>query len=175
MISKPMSVACRFSAHRFLFIVVANIFTHHQSCLHTFPAHRIPQRRGSLAGRPAQKRTERLYLPGPALPFSLPALGPHGQTLTLMKGTVAEQICYVCMVQNKCMSISNKLQPNRTEYLKALRRLGPAGRFAKAMELSQMTRELFLHGLRKRFPEKTDEERKQLYLERLALCHNRNY
>lgn len=53
--------------------------------------------------------------------------------------------------------------------------MGPGGRFQKAMELSQMTKDLFLHGLRKRFPEKSEEEIKKLYLERLALCHNRNW
>lgn len=68
-----------------------------------------------------------------------------------------------------------KPNPNHQEYLKALERLGPAGRFQKAMELSQMTKDLFLHGLRKRFPEKSEEEITKLYLERLALCHNRNY
>lgn len=68
-----------------------------------------------------------------------------------------------------------KPQPNHAEYLKALQHLGPAGRFAKAMELSQMTRDLFLHGLRSRFPEKSEEEIKQLFLQRLALCHNKHY
>lgn len=68
-----------------------------------------------------------------------------------------------------------KPEPNHQQYLKALQQLGAAGRFQKAMELSQFAKDLFLHGLRKRFPEKTEAEIKQLYLQRLELCHNRNY
>ena len=64
---------------------------------------------------------------------------------------------------------------NHIEYLKALQQLGPAGRLQKALELSQFTKELFLHGLRKRFPEKTENEIKEIYLQRISLCHNRNY
>ena len=51
----------------------------------------------------------------------------------------------------------------------------PEQRLAKALELSELTRDLFKHGLRKRFPELTEEELRKLYLERLDLCHNRNY
>lgn len=68
-----------------------------------------------------------------------------------------------------------KPQPNHELYLQTLRNLGPAGRFQKAMELSAFTKELFLHGLRTRFPEKSEAEIKSLYLQRLALCHNMNY
>jgi hypothetical protein len=61
------------------------------------------------------------------------------------------------------------------KYLEALRRLGPERRLLKAFELSRMTRELFMTGLRRRFPNLSDAERKAIYLERLAKCHNRNY
>jgi hypothetical protein len=71
------------------------------------------------------------------------------------------------------MNIKPSLQ--HQQYLEALQRLGPAGRFQKMLELSQFTKELFLHGLRKRFPQKTEAEIRKLYLQRLSLCHNRNY
>jgi len=48
-------------------------------------------------------------------------------------------------------------------------------RLAKAFELSTQTKELFLHGLQKRFPEKGEAEIKEIYLQRLAKCYNRNY
>ena len=41
--------------------------------------------------------------------------------------------------------------------------------------LFSVSRNLFLHRLRKRFPELTEEEIKKIYLERLDKCHNRNY
>lgn len=51
----------------------------------------------------------------------------------------------------------------------------PAARLAKALELSERSRDLFLKGLRMRFPHLSNEALKQLYLERLAKCHNRSY
>jgi len=51
----------------------------------------------------------------------------------------------------------------------------PEQRLAKAFELSEFTRELFLHGLRQRFPGLSEEEFRELALRRLAKCHNRNY
>lgn len=68
-----------------------------------------------------------------------------------------------------------KPQPNHSLYLSVLRNLSPEQRLAKAFELSRMTRELFLLGLRKRFSNKSEEEIKLIYLERIAKCHNRNY
>jgi hypothetical protein len=46
---------------------------------------------------------------------------------------------------------------NHGIYLKALRRMSPAERLAKAFELSEFSRSLFLHGLRRRFPDLTEE------------------
>jgi len=60
-------------------------------------------------------------------------------------------------------------------YLDVLRRMTSEQRLQKAFELSEFTRQLFRHGLRKRFPGVTDEEFQQLFLNRLAKCHNRNY
>ncbi len=53
--------------------------------------------------------------------------------------------------------------------------MSPEQRLLKAFELSQFSHDLFLHGLRKRFPDLPDEEIKKIYLERLDKCHNRNY
>jgi hypothetical protein len=51
----------------------------------------------------------------------------------------------------------------------------PEQRLKKTFELSALTKNLFLHGLKKRFPEKNEAEIKIIYLERIAQCHNRNY
>ena len=45
----------------------------------------------------------------------------------------------------------------------------------KAFELSDLTKKIFREGLRRRFPDLAEAEFHKLYLERLALCHNRNY
>lgn len=68
-----------------------------------------------------------------------------------------------------------KKRPNHKLYIQALRRMSPGQRLLKAFELSQFSRDLFLHGLRKRFPDLSEAEIKILYLERLNKCHNRNY
>lgn len=68
-----------------------------------------------------------------------------------------------------------KERPNHTIYIQVLRRMSPEQRLLKAFELSEFARELFTHGLRKRFPDLGDEEFKKLLLERLDKCHNRNY
>lgn len=71
--------------------------------------------------------------------------------------------------------MSAKPRPNHQLYLRVLARMTPDERLRKALELSQMTKDLFRHGLRKRFPDLDDEELKRIYLERMAKCHNRNY
>jgi len=63
----------------------------------------------------------------------------------------------------------------RQRYLEVLRRMTPGQRLAKAMELSELGKRLFLHGLRRRFPGLNDEQLHRVYLERIARCHNRNY
>ena len=68
-----------------------------------------------------------------------------------------------------------KPQSNHNLYLHSLQNMTPAQRLEKAIELSQFTRELFIQGLKKRFPEKNEQEIQKLYLERIALCYNRNY
>ncbi|HZZ44358.1 MAG TPA: hypothetical protein VFE58_15595 [Tepidisphaeraceae bacterium] len=68
-----------------------------------------------------------------------------------------------------------KPKPNRALYIQTLRRMTPAQRLAKTIELSELGKELFLHGLRKRFPDADDKQIHTLYLNRISRCHNRNY
>jgi hypothetical protein len=68
-----------------------------------------------------------------------------------------------------------KLRPNHARYLQVLRAMTPAQRLAKAFELSEFSKQLFLDGLRRRFPDLGEHDLRRLALERLAKCHNRNY
>jgi hypothetical protein len=68
-----------------------------------------------------------------------------------------------------------KPRPNHRQYIQALRRMTPGQRLEKAFEMSEFGKELFREGLRKRFPQLSEEAFHQLYLDRLAKCHNRNY
>ena len=68
-----------------------------------------------------------------------------------------------------------KPHQNHQLYLRILRGMTPEQRLLKAMELSGFSKDLFVHGLRARFPDLDDAEFKRLLLERLAKCHNRNY
>lgn len=68
-----------------------------------------------------------------------------------------------------------KPRPNHELYLESLRKMGPQARLQKAFELSDQAKGLFRRGLRERFPELEEKTFQRLYLERLALCHNRNY
>ncbi len=68
-----------------------------------------------------------------------------------------------------------KLRPNHGRYLEILRGMTPEQRLRKAFELSQMGRELFRQGLRRRHPELASEDFEALLRKRLSLCHNRNY
>lgn len=68
-----------------------------------------------------------------------------------------------------------KPHPNHKLYIETLQRMSPATRLMKAFELSKFANDLFLHGLRRRFPDLSERELRQLYQERLNKCHNRNY
>lgn len=68
-----------------------------------------------------------------------------------------------------------KANPNHLQYLQTLSKMGAAQRLKKTFELSVLTKQLFLNGLHKRFPGKTEAEIKEIYLQRLAKCYNRNY
>lgn len=68
-----------------------------------------------------------------------------------------------------------KPNPNHKIYIKTLRSMTPEQRLAKAFELTARSKELFLYGLKKRFPDKSDSEIKKIYLERIEKCYNRKY
>jgi hypothetical protein len=68
-----------------------------------------------------------------------------------------------------------KEKPNHRIYVQILRKLTPEQRLLKAIELSELTKELFKIGLRKRFPNLSEQEFHQLYIKRLSKCHNKNY
>jgi hypothetical protein len=71
--------------------------------------------------------------------------------------------------------MARQSEPDRERYLEILRHMTPEQRLAKAMELSDLGKRLFLHGLRRRFPEMSEREIRQEYLRRSARWHNRNY
>ena len=71
--------------------------------------------------------------------------------------------------------MNHKTAPNHSQYLETLAKMGAEKRFIKALELSTITKALFISGLHKRFPNKTEAEIKEIYLQRLAKCYNRNY
>ena len=68
-----------------------------------------------------------------------------------------------------------KKNPNHKIYIQTLRKMGPEKRLLKSFELSDFSKQLFIHGLRKQFPELSETEFHKLFLRRLAKCYNRNY
>lgn len=68
--------------------------------------------------------------------------------------------------------MSSKPQPNRQRYLEVLRSMTPQQKLAKAFELTELARSLLRAGLRQQFPELSEEELHQVYLERLAKCRD---
>lgn len=68
-----------------------------------------------------------------------------------------------------------KPRPNHAEYLRILRAMTPEQRLLKACELGDMGKELLRAGLRRRFPEASEAELHQKFLDTLARCHNQNY
>jgi hypothetical protein len=59
-------------------------------------------------------------------------------------------------------------------HLRVLRALSNDARLRQALELSERTRRLFEHGLRRRFPDLAEAELRALLGRRLDLCHNRS-
>jgi hypothetical protein len=51
----------------------------------------------------------------------------------------------------------------------------PEARLFKAFELSQFSKDLFLQGLSKRYPDLPVNDLKKLFLKYIEKCHNRNY
>lgn len=68
-----------------------------------------------------------------------------------------------------------KPRPNRARSIQALRQMTPEQRLLKTFELSDFARGLFVHGLRKRFPDLPEDQFREILRKRLAKCHNRNY
>ncbi len=68
-----------------------------------------------------------------------------------------------------------KKNPNHRVYLQVLRQMPPEQKLLKAFELTEFARELFLHGLRNRYPDSSSADLKRIFLKRLDKCHNRNY
>jgi len=68
-----------------------------------------------------------------------------------------------------------KKHPNHKMYIKILRQMSPEERLMKSFELSDFSKQLFIQGLHKRFPDLPDQEFQKLLLKRIDKCHNRNY
>ncbi|MBK8394866.1 MAG: hypothetical protein IPL26_06410 [Leptospiraceae bacterium] len=79
------------------------------------------------------------------------------------------------VVVNIYDSIPKESKNERGIYLQTLRKMSPSEKFNKVTELNELTKSLFKQGLRKRFPEKSEEEIHSLFLKRLEKCHNSNY
>ena len=71
--------------------------------------------------------------------------------------------------------INIKKHPNHKIYLQVLRQMSPQQRLLKTFELSEFANQLFTAGLRKAFPNLSEQDFQKLLLQRLAKCHNRNY
>jgi hypothetical protein len=67
------------------------------------------------------------------------------------------------------------MKKNSPIYLQMLRSMSPAQRLQKAFELSEFSKQLFIHGLRKRFTGASEKKLQEIARERLNKCHNRNY
>ena len=72
-------------------------------------------------------------------------------------------------------SIPRESRKEHKIYLLTLRKMSPSEKFNKVMELNELTRSLFKQGLKKRFPNKSEQELHVLFLKRLEKCHNSNY
>ena len=68
-----------------------------------------------------------------------------------------------------------KPRPNHQRYLEILRGMTAEQKLQIVFDLTETAKALFRAGLRRRFPDATDEELHRIYLERLEKCHNRNY
>lgn len=62
--------------------------------------------------------------------------------------------------------IDRKVNPDRVVYLRALREMSPEARLDIAFDLTRFSRDLSLQGLSERYPEKSPEDVKLIFLER---------
>ena len=72
-------------------------------------------------------------------------------------------------------SLQRDMKKNSLVYLRMLRAMSPGQRLQKAFGLSEFSKQLFIHGLRKRFAGTSEEKLQEIVRERLNKCHNRNY
>ncbi|MBI3578942.1 MAG: hypothetical protein HY089_05970 [Ignavibacteriales bacterium] len=68
-----------------------------------------------------------------------------------------------------------KPNPNHERHIQVLKRMAPEQRLLKAFGLSEFGKRFFIQGLRKRFPDLSEEEVKKILLKRLEKKHNRSY
>ena len=61
------------------------------------------------------------------------------------------------------------------EYIKILKKMTPQQRLFRAMELSDLTKSLFITGLKLRYPDYTEDEIKNIYIEKISRCRNSGY
>lgn len=73
------------------------------------------------------------------------------------------------------MPMNPKKRPNHRLYIEILRKMTPEERLLKAFELSAFSKQLFIHGMRKKHPDISAAEFARVLRDRLKKCHNRNY
>ncbi len=77
------------------------------------------------------------------------------------------------MIKTKKMNETDR-QTHR-EYIKILKRMTPQERLRKAFELSDLTKSLFITGLKMRYPDYSKKDIKNLYIEKIHKCHSSDY
>ena len=68
------------------------------------------------------------------------------------------------------MKADPKPRPNHREYVEVLRGLTPEQRLMKAFELGDLSRDLLWAGLRRRFPDASDDRLRELSVDRIERC-----
>lgn len=61
------------------------------------------------------------------------------------------------------------------KYREILRRMTPEQKLLKTFELSEMGKNLFICGLKMRYPNLSESDFKKVLFEHLEKCHNKNY
>ena len=67
------------------------------------------------------------------------------------------------------------IKQDRKKYLEIIRNMSPENRLRKCFELNELTKQLFLTGLKDRFPDLPEKKIKEIYLKRIDKCRNLNY
>jgi hypothetical protein len=74
----------------------------------------------------------------------------------------------MCIIEANHPVKDIKPRPNHKIYIQTLRKMTPAQRLAKAFELSEFSKQLFTHGLRRRFPDMPEPEFRQTIAETVS-------